>query len=78
MRILNAPGETAALIEDWFGELGCVVDHRGTAAAPERDDIARIAIETTRPRTVVVDLTLTTPLDLWRLQDVIEAMAAAA
>ena len=74
--ILTAPSETAALIEDWFGHhLGCEVhlENTPTAAAPE--DFARIQIETFRPNAIVVDLPLHTPLDLWRLQDVIESVA---
>ena len=75
LRILNAPNETASLIEDWFGHLGCVVDHRNMVLAAH-DDTARIRIETYRPNAIVVDLPLTTPLDLWRLQDVIESVSA--
>ena len=75
LRILNAPTETAALIEDWFGHLGCVVDHQQMGPAAH-DDPARIQIETYRPNAIVVDFPLSTPLDLWRLQDVIESVSA--
>ena len=76
LRILNAPIETAALIEDWFGHLGCVVDHDDVGAVATPDDKARIQIETYRPNAIVVDMPLNTPLDLWRLQDVIESVSA--
>jgi len=76
LRILNARGETAALIDDWFGDLGYVVDYEGVEILSGHEDVARIQIETRRPRAVVVDLPLSTPLDLWRLQDVIESVSA--
>ena len=76
LRILNAPTDTAALIEDWFGYLGCVVDHECVATPTAPDDTARIQIETYRPNAIVVDVPLNTPLDLWRLQDVIESVSA--
>ena len=75
--ILNAPSETAALIEDWFGSLGCVVQHRypEMRSGPDDEDLARIQIETFHPNAIVVDLPLHTPLDLWKLQDLIESVA---
>ena len=76
LRILNAPLETAALIEDWFGHLGCVVDHQDIEMQTRPDETARIQIETYRPNAIVVDVPLNTPLDLWRLQDVIESVSA--
>ena len=76
LRILNAPTGTAALIEDWCGHLGCAVDHQYVETAAAHDDTARIQIETYRPNAIVVDVPLTTPLDLWRLQDVIESVSA--
>ena len=76
LRILNAPTETAALIEDWFGHLGCVVDHPDMVTVGSHGETARIQIETYRPNAIVVDVPLSTPLDLWRLQDVIESVSA--
>ena len=75
--ILNAPTETAALIEDWFGHLGCTVHHGDIKALSGHEDIARIQIQTYRPNAIVVDLPLTTPFDLWRLQDLIESVSAS-